>query len=384
MKNPGILKMVGLAALVVALPVILVSREIPDKRHDSAHSGEKTNRPHPVVSADEKGGRIRNVFRIRRSQTENALMELLQSNGNTDGHLSMGIRQKIYEMPPADICRLLSSPSGFSGKTVELRIALLQRLAEFDKRQALEYAICKEHGDIKPRALTAILGVWAGEDAGAAIAWARKLDPATRDTSFAMISNRLAKVDAIQAIDLAMQIGDDELGRQTAIAAASHWVAREPEEALKWLASVEDESFRYAIEKRSILELANREGEVAASYVREAMSGHPEREALAVGVAQRWGRKNPVDAVRWLERNCSSVSGQSQALEEIVRLWYGRDEVAVNNWLAGHERNAFRDIAIITYVKILRSGDLVAARQWVRSISDRQLRQKARESLMQK
>ena len=167
-------------------------------------------------------------------------------------------------------------------------------------------------------------------------------------------------------------------------AAASHWVAREPEEALKWLASVEDESFRHAMEKRSILELANREGEVAANYVREAMSGHPEREALAVGVAQRWGRKNPVDAVRWLERNCSSVSGQSQALEEIVRSWYGRDEVAVNNWLAGHERNAFRDIAIITYVKILRSGDLVAARQWVRSISDSQLRQKARENLMQK
>ena len=183
MKNPGILKMVGLAALVVALPVILVSREIPDKRHDSAHSGEKTNHIHLVVSADEGENRTRDASRVRRSQTENALMELLQSDGNTDGHLSMGIRQKIHEMSPANICRLLSSPPGFSGKTAELRIALLQRLAEFDKPQALEYAIRKEHGDIEPKALTAILGVWAGEDADAAIAWARKLDPATRDTS---------------------------------------------------------------------------------------------------------------------------------------------------------------------------------------------------------
>lgn len=285
------------------------------------------------------------------------LVGLWNNTGANDPGLGIQQLKIIHRASIQELCQVLSDVQWAIEGNRSVRVAMFQRLAGLDLGEALDGVMLGHHCDIRAAALSGIIGDWVTKDPLSAIDWSGKLeDPELRDASFAMMSNQLATRDVISAINLAMQISDESLRQQMSEAAVSHWVKQEPGEALEWMASLEDGVLRHSIEQKSILELAaSKQGERAADYLICHMSGNPEVEALAIGIAHRWAVYQPEKAVDWVERDFGGDSAPcAKALRGIFRLWLMQNRKSAEHWLIEHPDNEFRDMAMVAYEHALK------------------------------
>ena len=159
-------------------------------------------------------------------------------------------------------------------------------------------------------------------------------DPEERDKLLAQVAWNAIELDpelSREAFERLMVESDDR------IALLQHFAMRmadeNPEEALKWAASLESEREAAAARVRIALVLADADPARGANLLSEFGLANREFEVAVVQVLQRWSDKNPQDAAEWV-----AVFPQGEfrkaAVETVVSGWLGNDPQAAFAWLS--------------------------------------------------
>jgi hypothetical protein len=304
----------------------------------------------------------------------------------------------------------------------------LQSLARHDPQSVMARLAQMPPGGPRQQLVQLIANSYGQRDAGAALAWARSLQPPDPAAVAAVIGG-IAAQDAAHALDLAAQIADPDeqaqalsrvvmssalrdeatserlLERVLALGNAPQkqmlvqltlrtWAARAPEEAADWLLAnaafatpeaVTQVASQYATyDAASAAAFATRlptesrtawlRG-VAAAYAStdprgalewvEQFRGRPEYDDTAYAILQNGGAQlEPVAAARLLDSIDNDADRQSAVLRVAMR-WASQDPAAAASWAAGVRGEAARTTAIGTVAQIWATRDARAAQAWV-------------------
>jgi hypothetical protein len=129
------------------------------------------------------------------------------------------------------------------------------------------------------------------------------------------------------------------------IALIQHFAMRmadeNPEEALKWAASLESEREAAAARVRIALVLADSDPSRAANLLSEHGLANREFEVAVVQVLQRWSNKSPQDAAAWVAV-FPPGEFRKAGVETVISGWLGSDPQAAFTWVSSLGDEAIR------------------------------------------
>jgi hypothetical protein len=159
-------------------------------------------------------------------------------------------------------------------------------------------------------------------------------EPEERDKLLAQVAWNAMELDselAREAIDSLMLESPDR------IALLQHFAMRmadeNPEEALKWAATLESEREAAAARVRIALVLADADPARAANLLSEHGLANREFEVAVVQVLQRWSNKSPQDAAAWVAV-FPPGEFRKAGVETVASGWLGSDPQAAFAWLS--------------------------------------------------
>jgi hypothetical protein len=198
----------------------------------------------------------------------------------------------------------------------------------------------------------------------------------------------------VQAAWNAMEL-DPELAREAfeslmiespdRIALIQHFAMRmadaDPEEALKWAATLESEREAAAARVRIALVLADEDPSRAANLLSEYGLANREFEVALVQVLQRWSNKSPQDAAAWVAV-FPPGEFRKAGVETVASGWLRSDPEAAFAWLTSLSDEAIRMEAGDAFAKSFLQQPPETREAWL-GHADPQIREKLAHALRQ-
>jgi hypothetical protein len=205
-------------------------------------------------------------------------------------------------------------------------------------------------------------------------------DPEERDKVLVQVAWNALEVDpelAREALERLMMNSDDR------IALIQHFAMRmadeNPDEALKWAASLESEREAAAARVRIALVLADKDPARAGELLSEYGLANREFEVAVVQVLQRWTEKTPQDAAAWVEL-FPPGEFRKAGVEAVVSGWLVANPQAAFSWLSAVADEQIRMEAVDVIAKRYLQQTPEIRESWL-SHADPGLREKIANSL---
>ena len=167
------------------------------------------------------------------------------------------------------------------------------------------------------------------------------------------------------------------------IALLQHFAMRmadaNPDEALKWAASLESEREMAAARARIALVIADADPARAANLLSEFGLANREFEVAVVEVLQRWSDKNPQDAAAWVAI-FPPGEFRKAGVETVVSRWLGNNAQAAFGWLSGVDDEEIRTEAGDTFAKKFLQQTTEVRESWL-GYADPRTREKLSHAL---
>jgi hypothetical protein len=207
-------------------------------------------------------------------------------------------------------------------------------------------------------------------------------EPEERDKLLAQVAWNAMELDpelAREAFESLMLESPDR------IALIQHYAMRmadaDPEEALKWAATLQSEREAAAARVRIALVLADADPARGANLLSEFGLANREFEVAVVQVLQRWSNKSPRDAAAWVAV-FPAGEFRKAGVETVATGWLGSNPQAAFEWLTSLSDDAIRMEAGDAFAKSFLQQTPETREAWI-GYADPQIREKLSHALRQ-
>lgn len=253
--------------------------------------------------------------------------------------------------------------------------SLLGRMAQDDPQAALKYIESLPVGQAYESAMSGLARNWANSDPEAAIEFFSKLPPGKekRDRMENILS---AYADDDPEAAKAFYLSLDERTRQEAADNLARGLVRgqNPEEALAWARSIQDESLRQDLEKEVYEQWASEDPWTFFNAITPeqyaGMDDDTQRDTL-----NSWARSSPQEAANWIDN--MPEEKQKDAIDRVSEQWLRHDPYEASIWIADLPEGDGRDEAVYNLVNNIHRGDPASALDWSVDIQDEGKRRNA-------
>ncbi|MGH8243675.1 MAG: hypothetical protein ACRETY_10025, partial [Steroidobacteraceae bacterium] len=180
----------------------------------------------------------------------------------------------------------------------------VQSWAQKNAREAVEWIFERPPSYERTQFLTNALIALVMKEPSAAMALIERLLPAERQQVVPNVLLNWGIRDPHAAAAWAEKHDDGQMHRDALSMIASTYAARDPEEALRWVATLSEEHSR-SIMGQVIQQIAQSDPEWASSLLGQLGDG-PERRQTIANIAQMWAQYDPRTALSWVAKLSSS------------------------------------------------------------------------------
>jgi hypothetical protein len=175
-------------------------------------------------------------------------------------------------------------------------------------------------GPARTAALNNVATVWANTNLDGAIKWVEQLsDPGAKQSGLTCIAYEAARVDPVQAMNLAVELPACRERNDLISHTAAQWAAVDPQAAVSWVRRIPDAELRLQVLGRVAIEWADQDPAAAASLAATELSDACTQDNAVVSIVERWAEKDPKGALAWVQQFPTGILRQV-ALDNIAKL----------------------------------------------------------------
>ena len=204
----------------------------------------------------------------------------------------------------------------------ELLYVGLHGWAEKEPRQAVNWVLARPRSQMRMQLLITGFSSFAAKEPSAAMDMAEELSSAERQQVLPSMFAHWAGIDARSAAARAERVEDASLRGQVLSSVAMNWATNQPDEALRWAASLPDVDSQ-PVMNMVVTQIASSDPARASVLVSQLSSG-PERENTISNIVQSWAQWDPQAALTWISRMPASQVGPS-AYSSLFAQWAMHD-----------------------------------------------------------
>ena len=182
-----------------------------------------------------------------------------------------------------------------------------------------------------------------------------------------MLAYAWGTIDAQNALDSFGELGGREMGWMRG-AAVSGWATSSPQEAIDWVAGIEDERQRSEFSWGLVSGLARSDISQAPAYV-EALSEDRNRDRL-VGMIADQKMKEGVDSATSWAQTLGDDEMKGGALDNIARTLANRDPEAAAEWAEQFAGDDYARRAVGEVAEELAEKDVSTAVNWIENLPE--------------
>lgn len=180
----------------------------------------------------------------------------------------------------------------------------LQIWAQKDPREAVDWVLARPPSHQRTDLLGSALSTLVMKEPSAAMAMAERLSRAERQQIMPLLLLNWANDDPQSAAAWLEKQDDPQMHHQAFMMIASTYAERDPDEALRWAATLSGENSQVVM-SQVIQRIAQDDPERAGSMISQIDDG-PLRESVIAGIAQMWAQSDPRAALAWVAKQSSS------------------------------------------------------------------------------
>ena len=194
--------------------------------------------------------------------------------------------------------------------------------AEKEPRQAVNWVLARPRSQVRMQLLITGFSSFAAKEPTAAMDMAEELSSAERQQVLPSMFANWASIDARSAAARAERVEDAGLRSQVLSSVAMNWATNQPDEALRWAATLPDADSQ-PVMNMVVTQIASSDPARASVLVSQLSSG-PERENTISNIVQSWAQWDPQAALTWISRLPASEVGPS-AYSSLFAQWAMHD-----------------------------------------------------------
>ncbi len=254
--------------------------------------------------------------------------------------------------------------------------SVVRELIEEDPSAAVDWIRNEPDGFAKYRAINETTWVFANEAPELAIELAKEI-PEMKDNALRSAFSTLASRDLDIALEMSQEWADDSQYSRIMREIASGYGRENPEEALKW-ANTLDDNVRSSAISSVVSRLANNDPTLALEHLDGLglAQDDPIYNNAMQNIASNWASQDPVSAAEWLDTLPDSQVRNS-AVGDIADRWARIDPVSASEWIGTLDEGPGRDSAASRLVNRIQREDPEMAAAWASSIGDENMRNNA-------
>jgi hypothetical protein len=219
---------------------------------------------------------------------------------------------------------------------------VLRALGKTDPKRAAEYLTSNKHLSRHRQLLFNLANEFGSVSPREAMAWAQSLPKNQfREECIALVWQGWAQADPARVAAELANASDARLLPNTAGVVARHWSRSDPDAALAWISSLDNEEVRNAALGNFDFNLETM-GTKGASKILEAAASERFRNEFAANVAQQIARDDLQEALSWAE-SLPAEKGRTAAISSVVNQWTTDDPAGAVRFIAelpeGKERS---------------------------------------------
>ncbi len=208
----------------------------------------------------------------------------------------------------------------------------LRQWAGKDPAAAAEFALQQPSAPWPFDLLPEVLGTWAGEDSQAALDWAAALPEGSKRD--AAVRGVLGGLDPAQAAEYVSQMPSSQLQSQAASDVAYRWAIADPESAAQWVQDLPEGPARQTAAQGLLRCWCQDSGTSAPDTWIRSLPAGPTQAAAARAFVLYAGTAEPALASDWVSAFGNEGERDAQ-IERIGRAWLQSDPVPARTWLQG-------------------------------------------------
>ncbi len=254
----------------------------------------------------------------------------------------------------------------------------INELIKDDPDAAIQWMRDEPDGFAKLRAINESSWRLANKAPLETIELAREI-PALKENGLSSAFRQLAQDDLALALEsMKAWEGDPSYGSIIS-SVASGYASENPEEALKWALSVDDQH-RSNVISNVISNMAGNDPDLAVGALEQLglAADDPTYQNAVSNIASNWAYRDPFSAAEWLE-SVPDSNARNNALASVADRWARIDPVSASEWIAGLPEGTTRDQSAQRLIRRITNEDPEMAAYWAQSLSD----ENARNSSMQ-
>ena len=235
---------------------------------------------------------------------------------------------------------------------------------------AIEIAESESDLQLRNRMASMIAGSWTREDPAAALEWIGTQEEGPRRKAFEQWLETAIEVgfDPSLAMEAINTHTPSENRQRMAQRLASSIAQRDPDEAMKWIGSLEDPAVQASLTRSIISGAASNAPRWAAQQILE-LQKEGKADALAGNlpyVATHLARNDPTAAIEWAGQ---LGVGQSAAMGGVMREWARNDPAAAAEYASSSELGGARRESLLAVAASWSNRDPQAALEWAGKLS---------------
>ncbi len=180
----------------------------------------------------------------------------------------------------------------------------LQTWAQKDPRETVEWVLERRPSYQRTDLLGSALSSLVIKEPSTAMAMAERLSRAERQQIVPQLLLNWANSDPHSATAWLEKQDDEQMHRQALMMIASTYAERDPDEALRWAATLSGENSQVVM-SQVIQQVAHNDPERAGSMISQIDDG-PIRDSAIAAVTQTWAQWDPRAALAWVAKQSSS------------------------------------------------------------------------------
>jgi hypothetical protein len=254
-----------------------------------------------------------------------------------------------------------------------LRRTAMTAWAEKDFAGALAWAQGLEKGDSKNESLTVLAGALAKRDPAAALQLIKdNFPPREAGNVYENVFATWSESDFAGALSAAQDITDLQLRSRALRATLNKRADTDPRAVLEYVRASKTSDFRSSVGRYAINRWLERDLTGARDYVMSLPAGET-RDVQIREVAQEIGRRDPQEAIAWLDR--LPEAERAGAVESIFGVLAGRDPNAAIDAARSLPEGRLQDSAISLVAQGLIETDLDRARDLLNELPEGSIRE---------
>jgi len=283
----------------------------------------------------------------RRSQRENAMEQVMREWMRKDAAAATEYLIALEDSPHRDTL-LSASAQALSDKDLRASIQLASHIGTKSAQDSAFMSIGVQWGSKEPEAAAAwclasdsnyqrehtlmhLISHWGRRDPVAMKAWALANLNGTQGEAIAQRAMDTLGSEDFQEVQSFYAALSPELQKKTSVRYAQSWAIENPEQAVRWAASLPDVQTRSEALSSVVSAWTNEDPNAASAWL-NTLPRDDNRDRLVTNFVHAAQRDDPEGAMLWA-RSVSNEGNRSSLILSVARNWMQNDPVAAKPWI---------------------------------------------------